>query len=598
MKRLLFILILLAPTLANAQALQRWERIKPISAQVAISNPTGADLLLIEDVTDGTRKSIRLDSLLNLVVTEKVTLTGTPNYITMSGQEIKRDSINLSTDVKDTLQDEHIEEDLTINTTKPIFITADPWFLVVNNNSMTTGYRRYQIGAAANEFTIRPRGDDGEFISYGLELNRDNIWWDNNTIWHAGNLSNLSDLNNDLVNNSTLTLQRNGSSIGSFTLNQPGNETFNFIDENTTYTSSDFDHDQLTNFLQSEHFTQAEINIGVSQINDFTPGNIDLDFVVLNGNVTNTEIQANAGIYTPNLQYSGINYLRATGTATILSTPSTSGTIYLRPQGDAVSTNQGTYDYNGNLSIANSIAVNGNIVWHAGNFTPSSKQDNITLTTTGNSGAATFGSNILNVPNYTLTGLGGFPLTDLQDGTVDLDVNSILIDGKNVILSDGTNADYFVYGTTNKASSREDFLNGSVNKKAGFYWSSTSANAPTPTTYGYIHIPLSTGDSYAFELAGRESRYFLRSLTGGVYGSWGEIWHSGNSNNTSTSWAVAADPFDSSWNGLQQAAPKDAIYDRMENTNYMSSKGFWTGTQSAYDALGSYDSNTIYFIED
>lgn len=69
MKRLLFILILLAPMLASAQALQRWERIKPISAQVAINNPAGADLLLIQDATDGHRKSIRLDSLLNLVVT-------------------------------------------------------------------------------------------------------------------------------------------------------------------------------------------------------------------------------------------------------------------------------------------------------------------------------------------------------------------------------------------------------------------------------------------------------------------------------------------------------------------------------------------------
>ncbi len=36
-----------------------------------------------------------------------------------------------------------------------------------------------------------------------------------------------------------------------------------------------------------------------------------------------------------------------------------------------------------------------------------SKQSTITLTTTGNSGAATFISNTLNVPNYTLAGLGG-----------------------------------------------------------------------------------------------------------------------------------------------------------------------------------------------
>jgi hypothetical protein len=38
------------------------------------------------------------------------------------------------------------------------------------------------------------------------------------------------------------------------------------------------------------------------------------------------------------------------------------------------------------------------------------KQNTITLTTTGNSGAATLVSNTLNIPNYTLTGLGGQPL--------------------------------------------------------------------------------------------------------------------------------------------------------------------------------------------
>jgi hypothetical protein len=40
------------------------------------------------------------------------------------------------------------------------------------------------------------------------------------------------------VNNSTITLQRNGLSIGNFTLNQTTNETFNFIDENTQLSQS------------------------------------------------------------------------------------------------------------------------------------------------------------------------------------------------------------------------------------------------------------------------------------------------------------------------------------------------------------------------
>jgi hypothetical protein len=38
----------------------------------------------------------------------------------------------------------------------------------------------------------------------------------------------------------------------------------------------------------------------------------------------------------------------------------------------------------------------------------------ITLTTSGNSGVATFTSNTLNIPNYTLAGLGGIGLTGLS----------------------------------------------------------------------------------------------------------------------------------------------------------------------------------------
>ena len=38
----------------------------------------------------------------------------------------------------------------------------------------------------------------------------------------------------------------------------------------------------------------------------------------------------------------------------------------------------------------------------------------ITITTTGNSGAATFAANALNIPNYTLAGLGGIGLTSLS----------------------------------------------------------------------------------------------------------------------------------------------------------------------------------------
>jgi len=81
------------------------------------------------------------------------------------------------------------------------------------------------------------------------------------------------------------------------------------------------------------------------------------------------------------------------------------------------------------------------------------KQSAITLTTTGSSGASTFISNTLNIPNYTLSGLGGQPLsTNLTSlaalsfvssslvrmtaiGTFSLDTNTYLTSNQTITLS-------------------------------------------------------------------------------------------------------------------------------------------------------------------
>lgn len=60
---------------------------------------------------------------------------------------------------------------------------------------------------------------------------------------------------------------------------------------------------------------------------------------------------------------SGRNFLRSNGTATVLS--STNDTIYLRPQGDASSTNQATLNTSGVLNAPN-LQVGGNNVYHTG----------------------------------------------------------------------------------------------------------------------------------------------------------------------------------------------------------------------------------------
>jgi hypothetical protein len=63
------------------------------------------------------------------------------------------------------------------------------------------------------------------------------------------------------------------------------------------------------------------------------------------------------------------------------------------------------------LNVPTASATNRGALSSADWTTFNSKQDTITLTTTGSSGASTFISNTLNVPTYTLSGLGGVPTT-------------------------------------------------------------------------------------------------------------------------------------------------------------------------------------------
>ena len=85
----------------------------------------------------------------------------------------------------------------------------------------------------------------------------------------------------------------------------------------------------------------------------------------------------------------------------------------------------------GNLVVTGSGASWGSITGTLSSQTDlqtalNAKQDDITLTTTGSSGASTFVSNTLNVPDYTLTGLGGVPTTrtlTINGSTQDLSAN-------------------------------------------------------------------------------------------------------------------------------------------------------------------------------
>lgn len=66
------------------------------------------------------------------------------------------------------------------------------------------------------------------------------------------------------------------------------------------------------------------------------------------------------------------------------------------------------------FNLPTASATNRGALSSADWITFNSKQSAITLTTTGSSGSATFVSNTLNIPTYTLAGLGGISLTSLS----------------------------------------------------------------------------------------------------------------------------------------------------------------------------------------
>jgi hypothetical protein len=154
-----------------------------------------------------------------------------------------------------------------------------------------------------------------------------------------------------------------------------------------------------------------------STINSTTPSTQSLSGLSIAGDVTGTlagstvgKIQGepvSAAIPTAGqvLEYIGSIWTPASptlGTVTSIGTtaPITGGTI---TGSGTIGISQATTSTNGYLSSTD---------WNTFN----NKQGTVSLTTTGSSGAATFSSNTLNIPNYTLAGLGGQPTLTAGNG--------------------------------------------------------------------------------------------------------------------------------------------------------------------------------------
>jgi hypothetical protein len=97
------------------------------------------------------------------------------------------------------------------------------------------------------------------------------------------------------------------------------------------------------------------------------------------------------------LRYDGTNWVNWTANYLTLTSLSATSPLNYNNTTGVFSIDQSNTTTNGFLS---------SVDWNTFN----NKQNAITLTTTGNSGASSFVSNVLNIPNYTLAGLGGQPL--------------------------------------------------------------------------------------------------------------------------------------------------------------------------------------------
>jgi hypothetical protein len=254
--------------------------------------------------------------------------------------------------------------------------------------------------------------------------------------------------------------------------------------------------------------------LGNSQINQIVIGHnaigLGSNTVVLGGDtITFTGLKGNVGIGTTTdagfrLDVNGttriVGQLRLQSTITngtsTYTLPSATGTLALTSQlHDAV-----TLGTANGLSLSTQVLSLGLASGSANGALSSTdwttfnnKQNTITLTTTGNSGAATLVSNTLNIPNYTLTGLGGW--------------------GKGADI--GNAIDLNTYTTD------------------GYYHQNSNAQAATGTNYpiaqaGMLYVWSDGQMVYQVYQQYQGTERYFRSYYNGTWYSWQRIWHSGN----------------------------------------------------------------------
>jgi hypothetical protein len=179
----------------------------------------------------------------------------------------------------------------------------------------------------------------------------------------------------------------------------------------------------------------------------------------------------------------------------------------------------------GTITITKSDATHDGYLSSTDWGTFNGKQSAITLTTTGSSGAATFVTNTLNVPNYTLAGLGGQPQLN-GTGFVKASGTTISYDNSTYLTTTGTAANSMQWNGATYSSSvlgtaatNVMVFDGSNyrpgNTTSISTWLGLGTNAYTSTAY----LPLSGGNmASGATIGGTAGGYFFTgysSETGG-----------------------------------------------------------------------------------
>jgi len=482
-------------------------------------------------------------------------------------------------------------------------------------------------------------------------------WYDWRKIWHDGNLSNLSDLVNDLalsdfsndvgyitqytetdptVKNSTITLQRNGSSIGIFTLNQDNNETFNFIDENTQLSDAEigafgYIKDGNTNWDNTYGFTTLQLGETSTTAYQGDRGKIAYDHIsstgsshsYINQSLTTADEPTFAGLQIggtlgtnkitggtgDGANYTTYNFAISGWRGMAMDNPVAAGAF--PSQTTAVyDFRNGTWDTKGGYKINGVLkSTNWNDAYTHSQTTTGNPHDidkgDIGLGNVENAAAST-----LYVPLSTYTASDVLTKIKTVDGSGS-GLDADLLDGRNVSV-------FWDIVSPTKYQQLTD-----LNDALGGTWelNSTATNRP-PGIDGFSSVVVmnqygtNVNDLIQWNYPFRgNGEYWFRNKDGsGNWTTWREVYHSGNLNlwNGSedldvNSIETTLDGNSTQWNDAYSnkitsasvtGTTTKSITLTQEDSGTISAELFWTGTQAEYDALGSYDSNKIYFIED